>query len=550
MPIRQSTILIGPNNEGKSNILRALVTALELLRKLGQFKMMRGRFPQFIVRDSYEWVKDFPVTLQVKNPEGESTFNLEFELTDAEVDQFTEEVKSSLNGTLPVQLTLGQKDPGFRIPKKGPGAAALSSKTGAIAQFVAKRINMNYIPAVRTADTAHRIVSEIVEKELAAVEDDENLKKALAEVAKIQAPVLDKISKSIQETLREFLPNVKKVSVSIPQEERYRALRRSCKIIVDDGTPTELVRKGDGVQSLAALSLMRHTSETGATGKNLILAIEEPESHLHPMAIHQLKAVLNEIARKHQVIMTTHCPLFVDRASLRSNILVHKNKAAPAKDVKQIREILGVRASDNLRNAELVLLVEGEEDRKAINSLLKRCSPELNSAITQGTLAIDSLLGGSNLSYKISQARDAVCITHSFLDHDKCGIDAARAAELDGLITPADTTFTVCNGMKESEIEDIYDEALYANMLLNRYGVSTASPKFKGTTKWSDRLRDTFRHQGKLWSDPIEAKVKAEVAELVEANPAMALNAHKRSSLDALIQALKIKMEGIAASKH
>ena len=106
LPIRQSTILIGPNNEGKSNILRALVTALELLRKLGQFKMMRGRFPQFIVRDSYEWVKDFPVTLQVKNPEGESTFNLEFELTDAEVDQFTEEVKSSLNGTLPVQLTL------------------------------------------------------------------------------------------------------------------------------------------------------------------------------------------------------------------------------------------------------------------------------------------------------------------------------------------------------------------------------------------------------------------------------------------------------------
>jgi hypothetical protein len=295
---------------------------------------------------------------------------------------------------------------------------------------------------------------------------------------------------------------------------------------------------------------MRHASETGATGKNLILAIEEPESHLHPMAIHQLKTVLNEIARKHQVIMTTHCPLFVDRASLRSNILVHKNKAAPAKNVNQIREILGVRASDNLRNAELVLLVEGEDDRKSLNSLLKHYSLELNLALTHGVLAIDSLLGGSNLSYKICQARDAVCITHSFLDHDKCGIDAAKEAELEGLVTPADTTFTVCNGMKESEIEDIYNEALYSNMLLNRYGVSTASPKFKGTAKWSDRLRDTFRHQGKLWSDQIEAKVKAEVAELVDANPVAALNAHKRSSLDALIQALKIKMDGIATSKE
>lgn len=550
LPIRQSTILIGPNNEGKSNILRALVIALELLKNLGRSRIMRGRFQsQYITRDRYDWSKDFPVTLQGKNPSGESIFNLEFELTDDEIDQFAEEVKSSLNGTLPVQLTLGQKEPGFRILKKGRGAATLTRKVEEIARFVAKRININYIPAVRTADSAERIVSEIIEKELAAVEDDENLKKALAEVARVQAPVLAKISKSIEETLREFLPNVKKVHVSIPQEDRYRALRRSCEIIVDDGTPTQLIRKGDGVQSLAALSLMRHASETGATGKNLILAIEEPESHLHPMAIHQLKMVLTEIARKHQVIMTTHCPLFIDRTSLKSNILVHKNKAAPAKDVKHIREILGVRASDNLRHAELVLLVEGEEDRKALAVLLKHYSTKLCSAITQGTLGIDSLLGGANLSYKLSQARDSVCMTHSFLDHDKCGVDAAKAAELDGLTTSADATFTVCCGMKESEIEDLYNENLYAKMLFNKHGVSTASPKFKGTAKWSDRLRETFRHQGKLWSDQIKARIKLDVAELVEANPAIALNQHKRSSFDALVTALETKLNTIATSK-
>jgi putative ATP-dependent endonuclease of OLD family len=178
LPIRQSTILIGPNNEGKSNILRALVTALEVLRNLGRFKIMRGRFQShYYLRDTYAWAKDFPVTLQEKTPGGESVFNLEFELTETEIEQFEEEVKSTLNGTLPVQLSLGQKEPGFRVLKKGPGAAALSSKDEAIAQFIAKRININYIPAVRTADSAERIVSEIVEKELAAVEDDENLKK-------------------------------------------------------------------------------------------------------------------------------------------------------------------------------------------------------------------------------------------------------------------------------------------------------------------------------------------------------------------------------------
>src|SRR5262249_50049407 len=162
------------------------------------------------------------------------------------------------------------------------------------------------------------------------------------------------------------LPKVDQVTVSIPIDARYRALRRSCEIVVDDGTPTNLSRKGDGVQSLAALSLMRHASEAGATGKQLVLAIEEAESHLHPSAIHQLKAVLTESAGKHQVIMTTHCPLFIDRTSIKSNIVVFNRKAAPAKDVRQIRDVLGVRASDNLQHAELVLLVEGEDDRKSV----------------------------------------------------------------------------------------------------------------------------------------------------------------------------------------
>lgn len=295
---------------------------------------------------------------------------------------------------------------------------------------------------------------------------------------------------------------------------------------------------------------MRHSSESGASGRNLILAIEEPESHLHPQAIHQLKAVLTEIACKHQVIMTTHCPLLVDRASIKSNILVHKNRAAPAKDVRQIRDILGVRASDNLQHAELVLLVEGEDDRTALTALLKNSSPELNTAITQGSLGIDSLLGGSNLSYKLSQMREAMCLAYCFLDHDECGISSAKSAELDGLLMPADATFTVCNGMKESEIEDMYDEHLYAKMLLNKYGVSTDSPKFKGNHKWSDRLCETFRHQGKLWSEQVKAKVKADIAEQVQTNPSAALNVHKRSSFDALVEALKIKLKAISTSKR
>jgi energy-coupling factor transporter ATP-binding protein EcfA2 len=551
LPVKQFTVLIGPNNEGKSNILRALVTSLEALKSFRDSKILAGRLRSYNLQmaDRYSWANDFPITLQSSTPTGESIFNLEFKLTDSEIEDFYVEVKSNLNGNLPIQLTLGNKQPGFRVLKKGPGAAALSKKAEQIAGFVAKRININYIPAVRTSDAAESVVAQMLDRELLAAERDPAFQAALAEIAKLQEPILSKISAGISETLKEFLPNVKSVRVSIPQEARYRAMRRSCEIVVDDGTPTALSRKGDGVQSLAALSLLRRAPENGTATQQSILAIEEPESHLHPNAIHQLRHVLAEIAQKNQVIMTTHCPLFVDRASIRSNIIVHNNRATPARDVRQIRDILGVRAADNLQHAEIILLVEGEDDRIAIRSLLSAESKLLSGALTQGALGIESLQGGTNLSYKLSHVREALCLAHCFLDHDDCGLSASKKAEVDGLISLPDINFATCPGMKESEIEDLYDEMVYAGMIQNKFGVSLSSPKFKGTSKWTIRMRETFKHQGKPWSDKIEMEVKGAVAHLIESSPSGALNTHKRGCFDALVVALESKVNGAAAAR-
>jgi hypothetical protein len=169
--------------------------------------------------------------------------------------------------------------------------------------------------------------------------------------------------------------------------------------------------------------------------------------------------------------------------------------------------------------------------------------------MSQQSLGIESLQGGTNLCYKLSQIREAMCVAHSLLDHDDCGIKSSEKAEREGLLVPADVTFTICDGLREAEIEDMYNEDLYEDMLRHKYGVSTLSPKFKGDSKWSDRLARTFRHSGKLWNDHVEAKVKSEIAELIVASPGNALNGHKRRSFDALIAALEGKLTAIAATK-
>jgi predicted ATP-dependent endonuclease of OLD family len=263
---------------------------------------------------------------------------------------------------------------------------------------------------------------------------------------------------------------------------------------------------------------------------------------LHPRAIQQLKGVIADMASKNQIIITTHCPLFVDRVNIKSNVIVTKNKAVSARSISEIRTVLGVRASDNLQHAELVLVVEGEEDRIAVKSLLSYYSTVIASAFKQGTVAIDSLNGGSNLSYKLSQLRDSMCNVYVLLDDDECGKNSFKKAELDLLITQAETTFTVCPGMKEAEFEDFIDPNLYMNAIKAGFGVTVESGKFKSSKKWSDRMSEVFRQQGKQWNDRAKGKAKRVIAELIEAQPDKALLTVKRDAFDAFSNAIEEKI--------
>lgn len=550
LPIRRPTVLIGPNNEGKSNILRALVASLQFLATLGGVRLRNDRITSMVrSRDIFDWQRDFPVSLQSKQPDGETVFDLEFRLSEQEIAEFRHDVKSTLNGTLPIQLRFGAGETRLGVMKQGKGGAALTGKAQLVARFVARHINIAYIPAVRTASAATEIVADLVDRELALIETQPAYKAALTALADLQRPVLEQIGVSIKSTLHEFLPNVKNVVVEISDMARYRALRRSVEIVIDDGTATSLERKGDGVQSLAALSLMKHASHSGASTRQVVLAIEEPESHLHPRAIHQLRDVLDDLSSKHQVILTTHCPLFVDRTNLRSNILVNKKKAVPARSIGELRDALGVRASDNLRNAEIALVVEGEEDRVALQALLAHASKNIGTALQTGLIAIDTLHGGANLSYKLSQLRETLCSWHVLLDHDKAGLAAYEKARGEGLLVAADVTHVICPNLKESEFEDMLDEGLYAEFLRNQYAASLASPKFKGKAKWSDRLRAAFLHQGRLWSPRVEMEIKTKVAELIVATPGKALNPYKRGPFDGLVTALEAKLDCLGAGR-
>lgn len=552
LPLGEFTVLLGPNNEGKSNILQAMVIGMEELsinRGRGNVDPSRARFARRRperAAGGYDWERDFPQSLQGTNPEGKTTMHFDFRLTDDEVEEFYQTVGSRLNGALPITLTFGHRvRPSFAV-RKPRHAAALTAKRPEIADFLADRVDIQYVKAVRTGAGAAEIVGTMLRRELqAASEANPELADAMAKVRAIQQPVFDDVATAITENLQQLLPDVTKVTID-PGDEGLAPNQpgRGLSVVVDDGTPTDLNLKGDGVQSLAALAMTQHYGRQTARAREFILAVEEPEAHLHPRAIHGLRETLRETASNQQVIITTHSAVFANRLDLSSNIIVRKNRAAPAKTVSDLRDALGVRSADNLASAEVVLVVEGTTDATAMRPLLANRSPVLEKALDDGLFTITALHGGGKLNYLVSQLKDSLASIHAFLDDDEAGRLAATTARDEGLMTPADLTLASCLGAKESEIEDLVDPACYAEVFLANFGVQTTNPWMTKMSKgkWSKRMCFVFGASGAIWDAKVEMEAKNLVAHAVAALPDQAIKPSCAGVIASLVETLEYKL--------
>lgn len=483
-----------------------------ILRSSGKPRLIRSA-PSYR-RYKYNWKNDYPINLQRKSSSGSSSVIVEFEFNEHELNTFKSEIGSNINGTLPIEFRYpSEAAVTATIAKPGRGHKSLNAKVDRIIEFVAARIETQYIPAVRTASSAKDVVSALVESALGEVEVSEIYQQALDDIAKLQQPVLDQLSESITETMKLFMPNIKLAKVSIREHERALALRNIAEISLDDGVETSLEHKGDGVQSLAALALMRHASQTAQSGKDVLIALEEPESHLHPHAIRQFRDVLLDLASRHQVVVSTHNPIFVNRVNVRQNIIVHKSRAYSADTVADVRDVLGVRLDDNLTSAEVVLIVEGEDDRIALRSLLSDRDGDLREALNTGRLTIDIMGGAGNLNHRIRVHSEAFCSVHVLLDDDTSGRKAQKNALEEGLLTADAVNLTVVGGKLEAELEDLYNPSIYEDIVLTETGLPLIAKAPDANKKWADRVRTLLKRAGRPSDDASLMVIKLRVAQ-------------------------------------
>lgn len=551
IPISDYSVLAGANNEGKSNILHALALAMAALenykysiRRDALGRIIRTR--NTILGSSYDyvWRRDYPISKQFSKSKTKDTeVILEFQLSDKENEEFKEEVGNKLNQILPISVIFSESELKVSVVKQGPGKEALTKNANRIAEFVSKRVQFEYIPAIRTSENAQKVIYELLEKELSRLYDDPDYVAALQKVEELQKPILDELAATVRTTVSAFLPSVKNVEISSPRGRRTQALSRSIGIEIDDGNKTSLDRKGDGVKSLVALAMMRHASETKDANCANIVAIEEPEAHLHPYAIHELRDVLVALSKSRQVVLTTHSPQFIRPNHVQSTIIVEGSAARPAKSISEVRETLGVRLSDNLQSARLVLIVEGITDVTSLSAILQERDEELRTAIKSGDLIFDHLRGAGKLTYKIATHRAALSMVHVFLDGDAAGKERVKVALSEKALTDADYNLTHHVKKNVSEIEDLFEVESYATDFFNKFGVDLRAPVVDPHKKtWSDTVKARFEASGKLFDKEKENEVKFWLAEFVKSNPKKVLGGNAVAPIDALIASLKLKL--------
>lgn len=131
---------------------------------------------------------------------------------------------------------------------------------------------------------------------------------------------------------------------------------------------------GSGLQSLILLALHRKRE---FPNRRLILAVEEPEAHLHPSLQHSIARELLSPTGQDIVLITTHSPMIVAEALYGQTVIVKRRQFYPPGEATDATRdainssLMQGRAAEAFF-ADNVLLVEGPGDYYFFEAIRKR----------------------------------------------------------------------------------------------------------------------------------------------------------------------------------
>jgi len=340
LDLTDTTVLIGPNNAGKTAILEALRIALT--RRWG----LRGTgFTEY----------DCHLEGEDSDPKTAPPISIEVELAERHSNQWSEDLHADLVDIIQVDPSTARGIIILRVscawdaaenafipkweflnserkPMSGKGARVVNTH-----RFF-EYIPVFYLDALRDADDEFSSRSQFWGRLLRSVTIPDGLSNRVQQVLDrvnrrlLNAdPKLDKISETLSgigKIAKEDVPG--SVAIRMAPLKTWDLLSRAQVIVrtTDDRPWLPVGRHGRGVQSLSVIFLFHaFVSELLAglfhNDSEAFLALEEPETHLHPQAARTLWRHVRDLPG--QKIVTTHSPFFVQHVPFRDLRLIRSD---------------------------------------------------------------------------------------------------------------------------------------------------------------------------------------------------------------------------------
>jgi len=160
---------------------------------------------------------------------------------------------------------------------------------------------------------------------------------------------------ALRDKVRQLFPTVK--TIRVPTIENNSV---SLQIQLMDGTIVPAEAMSEGLLYFLAFSALEYLDETK------LLLVEEPENGLHPARIAQVMTILREISKRTQVVIATHSPLVVNELAGNEVTVVTRDpeqgtRAKLLCDTKNYAE-----RSELYRNGELWVAYGDGDTEKAL----------------------------------------------------------------------------------------------------------------------------------------------------------------------------------------
>lgn len=261
---------------------------------------------------------------------------------------------------------------------------------------------------------------------------------------------------------------------------------------------------GGGHQEVVALNFQLRSAETS------IIAIEEPEVHMHSNLSRILFNILKDVCENKQIIISTHSPIFVDTLDLSYAWIFRKDgletkqyRIQEAEDLTIVSYELGIRPSD-IFFADRILFVEGSIDKTVYRIWASKKGIDLISPKISVIPLRGSTKGNRHLKAWNEVTKNIPVSIYIILDND-AKLQADKLIE-DELIESRQISV-----LEKGTIEDYYDIDILMNIMNERYNKEFTEEDLKPTT--SKGLMKFLKKKHRSLEKFLRAK--AEIAEEV-----------------------------------